>query len=136
MHLLSKPVGCAPGFPVSAHPSSASPDTTQRGGARAAEGGATASASPLGCGKALRVTRFSHRSETREVGRHTEPSGPNRRAVRRGGMRATQIGPSEPRLQGGPGVTNPSGEEGAAGLRRQQRYPWRARDAAAAEGPR
>lgn len=47
-------------------------------------------------------------------------------------MRATQIGPSAPRLQGGPGVTHPFGEEGAFGLSPLQRDPWRARDAAAA----
>lgn len=52
-------------------------------------------------------------------------------------MRAIQIGPSAPLLQGGPGVTNPFGEEGAAGLSPLQRDPWRARDAAAAaDGPR
>lgn len=47
-------------------------------------------------------------------------------------MRALQIGPSAPLLQGAPGVTNPFGEEGAAGLSPLQRDPWRARDAAAA----
>lgn len=72
------------------------------------------------------------------MGEHNEPSGPNQRAVWRGGKRATEIGPSAPRLQGGPGVTNPSGEEGDAGLSRLQHDTWRLRDAAAAaaEGPR
>lgn len=74
---------------------------------------------------------------TGEVGEHREPNGPNQRALRRGGLKAIQIGPSAPLLQGGPGVTNPFGEEGAAGLSPLQRDPWRARDAAAAaDGPR
>ena len=45
-------------------------------------------------------------------------------------MRATQIGPSAPRLQGEPDITNPSGEEGGAGLSQLQRDPRGARDAA------
>lgn len=66
------------------------------------------------------------------MGEHRRPGGPNQRAVRGGGMRATQIRPSVPRLQGGLDITTPAGEEGDAGLSRLQRDPRRARDAAAA----
>lgn len=65
------------------------------------------------------------------MGKHGRPRGPNQRAVRRGGWRENQIGPSAPRLQGGPDITNPAGEKGGAGLTQLQHDPRRAREAAA-----
>ena len=60
------------------------------------------------------------------------------RAIPRGGMRAIQIGPSAPQLQGRTGRYQAVWEKGDDCLSRLQRDPCRARDAAAAcaIGPR
>ncbi|XP_012882029.1 PREDICTED: phospholipid-transporting ATPase FetA-like [Dipodomys ordii] len=64
-------------------------------------------------------------------GRDRGRRGRNQRAVRRGGSRTAESGPSASRPQGGPGVTNRSGKEGGAGARRRPRDPGRTRNAAA-----
>lgn len=111
---ISEAISSAPAVPwVPGHPSRACGAPPRRGGAGAAEGGAAAEASPLPSRESTaRDSLHPSQREAGEVGKHRRPRGPNQRAVRRGGRRATQIGPSAPRLQGEPDITNPAGEEG------------------------
>lgn len=64
-----------------------------------------------------RDPRWAQRRSRRGGGRARGLGGPNHRAPRRGRATAAQSGPSAPRLQGAPGVTNaePRGAEGSAG---------------------
>lgn len=74
----------------------------------------------LAAGSGRGCARDSRRAQSRSRGggRARGLGGPNQRAPRRGPHRAAQSGPSAPRLQGAPGVTNaePRGAEGSAGV--------------------
>lgn len=106
----------APPVPrVPRHPSRACGAPPRRGGAGAAEGGAAAEASPLPSRESTaRDSLHPSQRGAGELGKHRRPGGPNQRAVRRGGRRATQIGPSAPRLQGGTGHYQPGRRGGGA----------------------